>query len=95
MLTPYSGKSSLLHTLLRLLDIKLGTIHINGFDLESLPRELVQSRVIAIPQDPFILSDTVRRNIDPFELVSDELIINALTKVHLWSTPQSRGGLDA
>jgi ABC-type multidrug transport system fused ATPase/permease subunit len=65
-----------LHTLLRLLDIKLGTIHINGFDLESLPRELVQSRVIAIPQDPFILSDTVRRNIDPFELVSDELIIN-------------------
>jgi ABC-type multidrug transport system fused ATPase/permease subunit len=43
----------------------------------------------------FLLDDVVRQNIDPFELVSDKLIIDALTKVHFWSTLQSLGGLDA
>jgi ATP-binding cassette, subfamily C (CFTR/MRP), member 1 len=50
--------------------------------------------MIAIPQDPFILNDTVRRNIDPSQSIPDEKIIDAFTKVHIWSIIESRGGLD-
>ena len=57
-----SGKSSLLSALLRLLDLDSGTIIIDGQDLQKLPREVIRTRMIAIPQDPFILSETVRIN---------------------------------
>jgi ATP-binding cassette subfamily C (CFTR/MRP) protein 1 len=71
-----------------------GTIIIDGQDLQTLPREIIRTRMIAIPQDPFILSETVRVNADPGGQVSDEKIIAALTKVGLWSVIEPRGGLD-
>ena len=89
-----SGKSSLLSTLLRLLDLDSGSIVIDGQDLSTLPREVVRTRMIAIPQDPFILSESTRLNADPGGKVSDDKIIAALTKVNLWSVIEPRGGLD-
>lgn len=94
LLTAHSGKSSLLSTLLRLLDMDSGTIIIDGQDLQDLPREVIRTRMIAIPQDPFILSESVRVNADPSKTVSDEKIIEALTKVGLWTIIEPRGGLD-
>lgn len=90
----YSGKTSLLLTLLRVLDLDSGSILIDDVNIQTLPRELIRSRMIAIPQDPALLNDTVRRNIDPSQLTSDERMIDVLTKVHLWSIIESRGGLD-
>jgi len=89
-----SGKSSFLSTLLRLLDLDSGSIVIDGQDLSTLPREVVRTRMIAIPQDPFILSESTRLNADPGGKVSDDKIIAALTKVNLWSVIEPRGGLD-
>ena len=80
---------------MRLVDIEAGSITIDGVDLSTLPRELIRSRLITIPQDPFILSGTVRLNADPAGSVEDPSIINALNKVHLWEAVQARGGLDA
>jgi ABC-type multidrug transport system fused ATPase/permease subunit len=90
-----SGKSSLLSALLRILDLDSGTITIDGLDLQIIPREIIRSRLVTIPQDPFILSGSVRLNIDPTSSASDDLIITALTKVGLWSILSERGGLDA
>ncbi|KAE9378324.1 putative multidrug resistance protein [Stipitochalara longipes BDJ] len=90
-----SGKSSLLSVLLRILDMESGTITIDGVNLQVLPREIIRSRLVTIPQDPFILSGSVRLNADPTSSTSDELIIAALTKVGLWSILSERGGLDA
>jgi ATP-binding cassette, subfamily C (CFTR/MRP), member 1 len=90
-----SGKSSLLLTLLRLLDPQSGTILIDGYDLSIIPREIIRNRFVAIPQDPFILSDTIRTNIDPLGTLPDDLLIFTLTKVHLWTTISARGGLNA
>ena len=90
----YSGKSSLLSTLLRILDLDSGKLLIDGVDLEIVPRNVVRSRIIAIPQDPFILNGSVRLNVDITETVTDNLIINALTKVRLWDVLEPRGGLD-
>lgn len=90
-----SGKSSLLLTLLRLLDMHSGTITIDGLDLRTIPRSDIRSRLIAIPQDPFMLLGSVRLNADPSGAVSDEIITGALIKIGLWSLLESRGGLDA
>jgi ATP-binding cassette subfamily C (CFTR/MRP) protein 1 len=90
-----SGKSSLLMTLLRLLDIQSGSILIDGLDLKIIPRQTIRSRMIAIPQDPFLLSGSVRLNADPSGKLPDEAIIEALSKIQLWSAVESRGGLDS
>lgn len=90
-----SGKSSLLSVLLRILDSSSGTMTIDDLDLSTIPREIIRSRITAIPQEPFILSGSVRLNADPTGLVSDDFIIAALTKVGLWAILESRGGLDA
>ena len=93
--TLYSGKSSLLLSLCRLIELDSGTIVIDGVDLRTVPREVIRTRMIAIPQDPFVLSDSVRVNDDPSGEASDDAIICALEKVQLWNSIQIRGGLDA
>lgn len=90
-----SGKSSLLSVLLRILDIDSGTIILDGVDLQTVPRSLVRSRIVTIPQDPFLLAGSVRLNADPTGKLPDSTIIAALTKVSLWTILEERGGLDA
>lgn len=60
-----------------------------------IPREIIRSRIVTIPQEPFILSGTVRLNADRTSTVNDDTIVTALTKVGLWDILSARGGLDA
>jgi ATP-binding cassette subfamily C (CFTR/MRP) protein 1 len=71
-LTLRSGKSALLLTLLHLLVLDYGIISVGDIDLQTLPRKLNRSRMIAIPQDPFIPKSSLRQIIDPCLSVSDE-----------------------
>ncbi|QVM10646.1 hypothetical protein D8B26_005299 [Coccidioides posadasii str. Silveira] len=89
-----SGKSSLVLTLLRLLDISAGRIIIDDVDLCTIPQHEVRSRIITIPQDQFTLDGSVRLNVDPSGCISDKDIRDALQKVHLWQIIEARGGLD-
>jgi ABC-type multidrug transport system fused ATPase/permease subunit len=61
-----SGKSTLLLTLLRLLEIQSGTIKIDGIDLNLVPRSLIRQRCyITVAQDPLILGHaSLRFNLD-------------------------------
>ncbi|MGQ9465007.1 MAG: ABC transporter ATP-binding protein [bacterium] len=58
-----SGKSSLVHILLRLYEPQNGTILLNGIDIREY--ELVELRrfVSFVPQDTFLFSDTIKENI--------------------------------
>jgi ATP-binding cassette subfamily C (CFTR/MRP) protein 1 len=94
-LTDSSGKSSLLSVLLRILDLDSGSITIDSLDLSLIPREIIRSRLITIPQEPFMLAGTVRLNADPTSIASDDEIIAALRKVKLWDIIEARGGLEA
>ncbi|MGI4851673.1 MAG: ABC transporter ATP-binding protein [Janthinobacterium lividum] len=89
-----SGKSSLLLTLLRLLETSSGSIEIDGVDIATVPRDVLRSRFVAIPQDPFMLAGGVRSNADPTDSATDADITAALERVGLWSAIASRGGLD-
>ncbi|RSL73721.1 hypothetical protein CEP54_000267 [Fusarium duplospermum] len=91
-----SGKSSLVLSILRLLELSSGSIGIDGKDLATIPRQHIRSHITTVPQDPVSLSGTVRYNLDPEELVqADEILIQALQKTTLWEAIESRGGLDA
>ncbi|KAK0620994.1 P-loop containing nucleoside triphosphate hydrolase protein [Immersiella caudata] len=81
-----SGKSTMLLTLLRLVDIRSGAIKVDGVDLSLVPRSLIRQRCfITVGQDALVLSQaSLRFNLDPFSALSDETIVVALQKTNLW-----------
>ncbi|RXG50991.1 Multidrug resistance-associated protein 4 [Armadillidium vulgare] len=72
-----AGKSSLLSCLFRLTPPQ-GEIIIDEVDTENLLREDLRRSISIIPQDPTLFTGTVRYNLDPFSLYTDEQIWNAL-----------------
>ncbi|OBT61047.1 hypothetical protein VE03_09160 [Pseudogymnoascus sp. 23342-1-I1] len=89
-----SGKSSLILAILRLLSIRSGSITIDGFDISTIPRAVVRSRIATIPQDPVFLPGSIRSNLDPHCNSNDEAITAALFRVGLWTVVETHGGLN-
>ncbi len=89
-----SGKSSLVMAMFGMIDVVGGYIIVDGLDLSSIPLEEVRSRIIGLPQDVFLLSGSVRLNVDPYKRATDEEIISALDDVRLWDKVKESGGLD-
>ncbi|KAJ6110804.1 P-loop containing nucleoside triphosphate hydrolase protein [Penicillium sp. IBT 16267x] len=88
-----NGKSSLLLSILRLIDLSEGCIKIDNLDITSVFRDTLRSRIITIPQDPFVLaSDSIRDNLDIQNTNSSEEILTALEKVHLRPLLDARAG---
>lgn len=86
-----SGKSSLLLSLLRMLDTIKGSVSFDDIDTGNVSSTTVRSRLTVIPQESIQLPGTLRFNIDPMNRSSDEEIIGALGKVQLWSSLSDRG----
>ncbi|RAH82412.1 putative ABC transporter [Aspergillus japonicus CBS 114.51] len=89
-----SGKSSLVGSLLRLLDLRSGTIEIDGVDISTLARQDVRSRLITLPQEPFFLHGTIRENLDIHGQHSDEDLYEILARLGLQELIVQKGGLD-
>jgi len=58
-----SGKSSLVHLLLRLFEPPNGTVFIDGVDVKQIPLRRLQDGVGFVSQDIFLFSGTIRENI--------------------------------
>jgi ABC-type multidrug transport system fused ATPase/permease subunit len=78
-----AGKSSLSLALLRCLDARSGSIHIDGIDIAQVRLHDLRSRVGIIPQDPVVFAGTVREVLDPFGQHDDSELLDALTEVGL------------
>ncbi|KAI8906294.1 P-loop containing nucleoside triphosphate hydrolase protein [Gorgonomyces haynaldii] len=78
-----SGKSTILMALMRITDPAEGKIVIDGIDTGKLSLSRLRSRIAVIPQEPVMLTGTIRSNLDPFEALADEEIWQALEAVHL------------
>ncbi|KAM0343557.1 hypothetical protein ACHAPU_008452 [Fusarium lateritium] len=91
-----SGKSTLLATLVRLVNIESGSILVDDTDVYSLSTEQVRTRFITLPQEPVLISGSVRYNMQLYEPgSSDEDIMAVLDEFGLWQAILSKGGLDA
>lgn len=83
---PQAGKSSLIGSLFRIAEIE-GEITIDGIETSTLSLEQLRSKISIIPQDPVLFSGSMRRNLDPFDEYSDELLWKALEEVKLKNIP--------
>ena len=73
-----AGKSSLLRLLLRLNPYSSGSVTIGGRELKTMDRRALRRRISVVPQDPFLFSGSVRSNVDPYHMLSDAVLSDAL-----------------
>jgi ABC-type multidrug transport system fused ATPase/permease subunit len=78
-----SGKSSLFLVFFRMIELEGGSISIDGRDISTLGLTTLRRGLSMIPQDPFMFSGTVRRNLDPFGQHSDSEVWEALEQVRM------------
>ncbi|RDW83780.1 Multidrug transporter (ABC) [Aspergillus mulundensis] len=88
------GKSSLVSSILRLLELRSGAIEIDGIDISTLSREDVRMSLNTLPQEPFFYHGTIRQNLDLKSLSSDEEILETLAVLGLRDIILKKGGLD-
>ncbi|KAI9164314.1 hypothetical protein H9P43_008143 [Blastocladiella emersonii ATCC 22665] len=78
-----SGKSTLIVSLLRIVEACNGRITIDGVDVSKIGLKDLREAVAIIPQEPVLFVGTIRSNLDPFNKSSDEEVWQALDAVQL------------
>jgi ATP-binding cassette subfamily B protein len=58
-----SGKTTLLHLLIRILDVPDGRIFVDGVDIKRIRRESLRRGIVFVPQETTVFSGTIRDNI--------------------------------
>lgn len=81
-----AGKSSILLTLFRLVEISGGSITIDDIDISVIGLHELRSRLAIIPQDPTLFKGTIRSNLDPFSKHTDFELWSALRQSNLVSS---------
>ncbi|KAJ7717035.1 multidrug resistance-associated ABC transporter [Mycena metata] len=78
-----SGKSTLALSFFRFVEPTEGKILVDGMDISQVGLTDLRSRLTIIPQDPTILSGSLRSTLDVFEEYEDAEIFESLRRVHL------------
>ncbi|XP_027351866.1 ABC transporter C family member 14-like [Abrus precatorius] len=78
-----SGKSTLIQVLFRLIEPSAGKIIVDGINICTVGLHDLRSRLGIIPQEPVLFQGTVRSNIDPLGLYSEEEIWKSLERCQL------------
>ena len=84
-------------SLFRGVEINSGSICIDNINIANLDLSDLREKMSIIPQDPFLMSGTLRENLDPTNTKSDDEIWQALEKCRLdtkFKNEQADKGLD-
>ena len=84
-----SGKSTVVNLLMRFYDVSSGSVRINGEDIRTIPEERLHTMFGTAFQNDFLMSGTIRDNVDFFRGISDEEILKAA------ETAQSKEFIDS
>ncbi|KAJ7319100.1 multidrug resistance-associated ABC transporter [Mycena albidolilacea] len=91
-----SGKSTLALSFFRFVEPTEGKIVVDGLDISKVGLTDLRSKLTIIPQDPTILSGSLRSTLDVFEEYEDAEIFESLRRVHLIpsdDTPEEDAGV--
>lgn len=90
-----SGKSSLINALFRLVELQGGAISIDQIDISKIQLERYRNSISLIPQDPLLVSGTLRMNLDPYSEFTERALIDSIKSVGLLPFYETiPGGLD-
>eukprot|EP00928_Gymnodinium_smaydae_P020787 TRINITY_DN18039_c0_g1_i2.p1 TRINITY_DN18039_c0_g1~~TRINITY_DN18039_c0_g1_i2.p1 ORF type:complete len:864 (-),score=185.43 TRINITY_DN18039_c0_g1_i2:187-2778(-) len=78
-----SGKSSILLSCFRMMEVTGGSIELDGVNIAKAPLARLRAGLGVIPQDSWLFSGTIRSNLDVYGKHSDEEIWTVLRHVHL------------
>ncbi len=58
-----SGKSTLVNLIPRLLEVREGSLTIDGMDIKSIPLKILRKNIGYVPQETFLFSESLKENI--------------------------------
>ena len=87
-----AGKSSIAAALFRLVELRSGSIRIDGVDIASLPLHTLRRKLAIVSQDPVLFAGPLRSYLDPFGEHEDEQIWRVLELVNLRKTFFTKAG---
>lgn len=78
-----AGKSTLVNSIFRLVELAEGSIIIDGQDIADLDLRDLRARIAMVSQEPTLFFGTVRASLDPRHRFEDAVLIQALATVGL------------
>lgn len=77
-----------------MVELSAGTITMDSIPIHRVPRQVIRSRLIGLPQDAYLLPGSVRLNADPLKQSEDKSIMRALRDVGLWDIIVAKGDIE-
>ena len=71
-------------SLFRIVEAFKGKITIDGQNIADIPLKKLRRAISIVPQEPFLLEGTLKTNLDPLNLYTEEEINDVLEKVQLY-----------
>ena len=89
-----SGKSTIALCIFRILEALNGKILIDDVDISKIGLKYLRENITVIPQDPTLIEGSLRDNLDPYYLKTDEEIINVMKEIGIEYLINKNGGLE-
>ncbi|MDR1687719.1 MAG: ABC transporter ATP-binding protein/permease [Clostridiales bacterium] len=78
--TTGSGKSTIMHILLRLYDYNSGSVKINGKEITEIKKQTLREKIGIVLQEPFLFSKTIKENIQMANSRAGDFEVESVSK---------------